>query len=133
MVRTKVLPQAAAAAREKEAYDAKREVITYVPGEYVLVRRAEPENQLATVWRGPYRVRAQVGDNVYEVEDALLENVVKVHVSRMRLFSMERTTVAAEAVRMVPEGQYIVREVVGHRWDGDELAVQVWWKGYPKE
>jgi hypothetical protein len=90
--------------REKEAYEAGRTAITYVPGEYVLVRRAEPENKLATAWRGPYVVKEHVGENVCLLADVLLDNEIKVHVTRMRPFSMERTSVDAEAARMLRSG-----------------------------
>jgi hypothetical protein len=52
------------------------------------------------------------------------------HVTRMRSFSMERASVDAKATLMAPEGEYIVKSIVGHRWDGNELAVQVCWKGF---
>jgi hypothetical protein len=118
--------------KAKAAYDAKRALVEYSVGEHVLVHRAERENKLAVTWQGPYVIKSKAGPNAYEVADVLLGNAVTVHVTRMRPFSMERTDADAEAVRMLPEGKHIVKQILKHKYVNDRLQVQVWWKGYPQ-
>jgi transposase InsO family protein len=126
--------QTDAALGTKASYDAEHKPQVYHVGDSVLVmhRDGQREHKLATVWRGPSKVRARLDENSYEVTDVLLGNSRRVHVTRMRPFDMTRTTEEAEAVAAAPEGTYIVKEILGHEWRGNELAVLVWWKGYPK-
>jgi hypothetical protein len=42
---------------------------------------------------------------------------------------MERTDTDAEAVRMLPEGKHIVKQILKHQYANDRLQVLVWWKG----
>jgi transposase InsO family protein len=123
----------AAAQKVKQAYDAKRAHVEYTPGEYVLAHRADREHKLANTWQGPYTIKTKIRDNVYELADVLLDNTVQLHVSRIRPYNIERSSVDEEVLNMLPEGQHIVKEVLAHKWERDELAVLVWWKGYPKE
>jgi hypothetical protein len=119
---------------EIKAYNATHTPISYAVGDYCIVRREEREHKLQTVWRGLFRVAAKVSDNVYTLEDLRIPgSSINVHVTRMRRYRMERSTIDAELARLAPEGLYLVHKIIDHRYDNGVLAVKVWWQGYPME
>jgi hypothetical protein len=125
---------AQAQAREAEAYAESHTPVSFNDGDYVIVRRAEREHKLATVWRGLYRVLSKRNDNTYTLTDISLPgSTYDVHVTRMRLFDMARTGLTEELARLAPEGMYYVRDIIGHRMSKKGLEVRVWWEMYPRE
>jgi hypothetical protein len=77
-------------------------------------------------WKGPYRVVKKLFANVYELEDLRIKKKVCRDGSSLRAFICPEG-VDPLAVAAQDEGEYVVREIVGHRLEGKNKKNKTHW------
>ena len=96
---------------------------TFKVGDWVLRFVAERANSLEPMYQGPFAVTADLRNGFYTVCEVLagdaLGKPVDAHVSRLIAFDRRRTTADAEHARKLPEGYYVVEDILdGPNADG---------------
>jgi hypothetical protein len=85
-------------------------------GDWVLKFVAERANSLESLYQGPFCVTADLRNGFYTVNEVLagdaLGNAVAAHVSRLLAFDKRRTSADAEHARKLPQGYYVVEDIL---------------------
>ena len=85
-------------------------------GDWVLKFVAERANSLEPLYQGPFCVTADLRNGFYTVNEVLagdaLGNAVDAHVSRLLAFDKRRTSADAEHARKLPQGYYVVEDIL---------------------
>jgi hypothetical protein len=118
--------------RDRENTDRTHTHMTLVPNERVLLRRTGLLPKLACEWEGPYRVKAVLGRDNYELTDLHdRRRHPKIHISRLRPY-----LTATDHERLAPD-EYLIDQFLARRdvtrADGSvDRQYKVKWRGYPK-
>jgi hypothetical protein len=97
----------------------------FAEGDLVITVR-DVGTKLDYKWKGPYRVVKKLFANVYELEDLRTKKKVCRDGSSLRAFICPEG-VDPLAVVAQDEGEYVVREIVGHRLEGKNKKNKTHW------
>lgn len=108
-------------------------------GEWVLVKYEErPPNKLAPRLRGPYKVIAKRDENMYTLEDPVVEgHTFEKHISELHPMQHQELTddsAAAIAARdaVTEDDMYIVEAILDHKYKARRLHLLTLWHGYTR-
>ncbi len=101
--------------KRKEEYDKQRHVPKFLIGDRVLVYFSTLKHKLETHWKGPYKIRSQLDENTYMIEEENSLRTSKMHVSRMRKFDDTRTNNDDLARYKLPDEFGLVEKIITHR------------------
>ena len=121
----------------------KRDDVYQVPvnwsvGDFVMYSKplTGPTNKAKGVWKGPYRVIAELGDRVYEIQDLVQPDVTKpVHAMRLAFYADSAMEVTQELLTVFQHNGtgFVVEKINTLRETDGVLMVGVKWKGLESE
>jgi transposase InsO family protein len=122
-----------ARAANKLRYDAGRKEVELQPNSFVQVRgNPLKEHKLHIDWSPICQVVRKINDLVYEIRDPVTGRVSSQHVSMLRPFNMDRTSLKEQTMRLLDEGYFIVENILDHRKTGYKLELLVKFEGVPE-
>jgi hypothetical protein len=101
--------------RNKDRLDAGRKVRNLNVGDKVLIHFPDTDFKLQARWRGPFTVEKKFTSNLYQVRDPIMEQLSKVHISRIRKVDLTRASESEILRELLPEGCLLVEAVLAHR------------------
>jgi hypothetical protein len=103
---------ARAADDAKRAHDKHLELVTFKPGDALLLRTPRM-TKLGTCWKGPFTaVGPEEGSPVlYRIHDPVMDRDLVRHVEHLRKLDMSRSSLEEEMARELPEGFVTVERV----------------------
>jgi hypothetical protein len=112
-------------------YDVRFEV-----GDFVLVARrpSSKNSKLGLVWQGPYQITKTLNPRVFEVQNFVNGETMKVHAQRMQFYADTSLDKTAELADHLGNhfGRYEVEALRGHRWNDESQSfdLEVAWLGF---
>ncbi|CDH59694.1 hypothetical protein RO3G_05265 [Lichtheimia corymbifera JMRC:FSU:9682] len=109
--------------QQKEHFDSTHNIITFTPGDHVMVKIPTRTGKLTPVYEGPYRVLRQNNGGAYELQDEMGEQLPRNYTpSELKLVDQDD---------LVPTDElYEVESIINHRGKPGNREYLVRWKGY---